>query len=131
MRAYLDMYLALFLTNAFGIVLYESIFVYSFKRKKRFILRLLLSLLGIGALATGAAFGLFAWTQAGRELTLEIVEWQRVTANFVSLLFGTGLLFTLFDEKPAQILFAAICGSVAHVIGKSLYEIIYTLTGLP
>lgn len=131
MRAYLDMYLALFLTNAFGIVLYESIFVYSFKRKKHFILRLLLSLLGIGALATGAAFGLLAWMQAGRELTLEIVEWQRITANFVSLLFGTGLLFTLFDEKPAQILFAAICGSVAHVIGRSLYEIIYTLTGLP
>lgn len=131
MRAYLDMYLALFLTNAFGIVLYESIFVYSFKRKKRFILRLLLSLLGIGALATGVAFGLLAWMQAGRELTLEIVEWQRITANFVSLLFGTGLLFILFDEKPAQILFAAICGSVAHVIGRSLYEIIYTLTGLP
>ena len=123
-RSLLDMLLAMFLTNAFGVVLYCALFSYSFKRRSRFVLRLLLSLLAIGGIATGLAIGVYYGFIGGFDATLAHVELIRIVANLFSLLMGLGAILFCFDEKPILVLFATVMGNAGHCLGVNLYEML-------
>jgi len=123
-RSLLDMLLAMFLTNAFGVVLYCALFSYSFKRRSRFVLRLLLSLLAIGGIATGLAIGVYYGFIGWFDVTLAHVELIRIVANLFSLLMGLGAILFCFDEKPILVLFATVMGNAGHCLGVNLYEML-------
>ena len=106
----LDMLLVMFITNALGVVLYCGLFSYSFTRRKRFILRLCLSLLVITGISIGISFGMYYGFTHGIETSLKNIEILRMAANALSLLMGIGLLFVCFKEKPALLLFAIVMG---------------------
>ena len=129
MDQHLALFLTLFLCNGLGIVVYEGIFVYSFKRKKKFLLRLLVSLAIIGGVSVGGAFLMYGALSSGVEMNLRNVEIARIVANFLSLAMGSGLLFLCFDEKPEIMLFGAVAGSAAHIVGSNLYNIVVELIG--
>lgn len=130
MRQSLDLYLTMFLTNALGIVLYEAIFAYSFKRKSKFVLRVVSCVLGIGAIATAFAFGLAYATVNGLEFSLKSVEIIRIVSLFLSLSLGVISLFICFKEKPTLILFAFVGASAAHIMARNAYELWCTLANV-
>ena len=124
----LDMLLIMFITNALGVTIYCGLFAYSFKRRKGFWLRLSLSLLAIGGISTGIAFGLFYGFSHGIETSLRNIELIRMGGNILSLLMGVGALFLCFNEKPTLLLFAIIMGYAANSLGSNIYEMLIELT---
>ena len=112
------------MTSALGVVIYCGLFSYSFKRKKMFILRIVLSLIALGSITNGIAYGLYYGFTHGIETSLRNVELIRMASNVLSLLLGIGTLFICFDEKPSVILFATIMGYAGNGIGGSVYEMI-------
>ena len=124
----LDMLLVLFITNALGVVLYCGLFSYSFTRRKKFILRLCLSLLVITGISIGISFGMYYGFTHGIETSLKNIEILRMAANALSLLMGIGLLFVCFKEKPALLLFAIVMGYAGNSLGSNVYEIFIEIT---
>ena len=120
----LDLLLTMFLTNALGVVLYCGLFAYSFKRRSHFTLRLFLSLLATGGIATGLAFGVYYGFKGGFETTLLHIEMIRIVANDLSLLTAIGAFAVCFKERPSLILFATVMGNAGHCLGSNLYEML-------
>ena len=83
----MDQMLALLLTlalcNGLGLIVYSGIFAFSFKRKSKFVLRLLLSVIGIGGICTGLAFALHAGLSYGGEIDIKTVEIARIISNII------------------------------------------------
>lgn len=129
MRAYLDFYLAMHLTTAFGIVVYEAMFAYSFRRRKHIVLRVMLGLLALGGFATVSAFWVYRAHVAGFEFTLQNVEILRVVANLLFFAAGTGLFFLFFKESPVVILFASVAAAAARMAASGFYEATIALLG--
>ena len=117
------MLLAISLTFALGMVVYEFIFAYSFKRRKHFLVRLLLCIFGLGGISTAMAFGLDGLFETGLEVTVVNVDILRAIAYLVFFALNVGILFICFDEKPALILFASVAATATHTIGNNLYSI--------
>ena len=78
----------MFMTSALGVIIYCGMFSYSFKRRKLFILRLVLSIIVMGSITNGMAYGLFYGFTHGIETSLKNVELIRMASNFLSLLLG-------------------------------------------
>ena len=123
-RALIGMLLAMFLTFAVGLLAYEALFSYSFKRRPHFLCRAIVSVLGVGAIATGLAFGQYGMLIGGLDPT---VVWKMdLTRAGLYILFvamGIGALAFCFDEKPALILFASVAANAAMSVSTSLYAI--------
>ena len=114
----------MFMTNALGVIVYCGLFSYSFKRKKMFVLRLILSIVTIGSITNGIAYGMFYGFTHGIETSLRNVELMRMSANVLSLSLGIGTLFVCFKEKPSLILFATIMGYACNGLGASAYAML-------
>lgn len=124
----LTLLLSEFLTLSLGVIIYCGLFSYSFKRKKKFLLRLALSLLLIGGLSAGIALGVYYGFTHGVETTLANVEYIRMAANVLSLLSGIAALFICFAEEPALLLFATIMGYSSNGFASSVYAMLTDLT---
>ncbi|MBO4534773.1 MAG: hypothetical protein J5755_02420, partial [Clostridia bacterium] len=122
--------LTMYMTNALGVVIYCGLFSYSFQRRKLFVLRLILSLIVIGSITNGMAYGLFYGFTHGIETSLRNVELIRIAANVISLLLGIGTLFICYKEKPSLIFFAIIMGYAGNGLGASLYAMLTSLIGI-
>ena len=116
--------LTMFMTSALGVIIYCGMFSYSFKRRKLFILRLVLSIIVMGSITNGMAYGLFYGFTHGIETSLRNVELIRMAYNVLSLLLGMGTLFVCFKEKPSLILFATIMGYAGNGLGNNIYEML-------
>ena len=114
----------MFMTSALGVIIYCGMFSYSFKRRKLFILRLVLSIIVMGSITNGMAYGLFYGFTHGIETSLRNVELIRMASNVLSLLLGMGTLFVCFKEKPSLILFATIMGYAGNGLGNNIYEML-------
>lgn len=123
-RQRISMLLAMFLTFAVGLLVYEALFSYSFKRRPYFVYRVIGSVLGVGAIATGLAFGLYGLFSGGLDPN---VVWKmdlaRAGLYILFVAMGIGVLFFCFDEKPALILFAAVAANAAMTVSSTLYGI--------
>ena len=120
----ISMLLTISLTFALGMIVYEAIFVYSFKRRNNFVLRLILCLLGLGGIAVGMSFGMYGAFKAGVDPTdVALIDGFRSGAYLIFFTLNIGILFICFDEKPSILLFAAVAAAAAHTIGNSLYAI--------
>ena len=117
----------MYFTTALGVIIYCGLFSYSFKRRKLFVLRLILSIIFIGSVTNGMAYGLFYGFTHGVETSLRNVELISIASNILSLLLGIGTLFVCFKEKPSLILFATIMGYACNGLGTSVYSM---LTGI-
>ena len=117
------------LLNALGIIVYNAIFAYSFKRRKLFILRLILCLVGIVvvSLAFATAFN-YAFTNTFT-FALPYVELFRIIVYIMSLAMGILSLWICFDEKITTILFASVMGNSAHCFASNIYSIILSISG--
>ncbi len=116
--------LTMFMTSALGVIIYCGMFSYSFKRRKLFILRLISSIIVMGSITNGMAYGLFYGFTHGIETSLRNVELIRMASNVLSLLLGMGTLFVCFKEKPSLILFATIMGYAGNGLGNNIYEML-------
>ena len=117
------------LLNALGIIVYNAIFAYSFKRRKLFILRLILCLVGIVvvSVAFATAFN-YAFTNTF-SFELGYVELFRIIVYIMSLGMGLLSLWICFDEKITTILFASVMGNAAHCFASNIYSIILSISG--
>ncbi|MBQ3754788.1 MAG: sensor histidine kinase [Clostridia bacterium] len=122
--------LAIYLTSALGVIIYCGLFSYSFKRRKFFVLRLILSIIVMGSITNSVAYGLYYGFTHGIETNLLNVELIRVVANVISLLLGIGTLFVCFNEKPTVILFAMIMGYACNGLGASAYAMFTGIIGI-
>lgn len=129
-RALYMFLVAMFMTSAVGVIIYCGMFSYSFKRRKLFILRLILSLIVLGSLTNSMAYGLYYGFTHGIETSLRNVELIRMASNVLSLLLGIGTLFVCFKEKPGVILFATIMGYASNGLGSSIYAAITEASGI-
>lgn len=120
----------MFMASALGVIIYCGMFSYSFKRRKLFILRLILSIIVIGSVTNGMAYGLHYGFTHGIETSLRNVELIRMASNLLSLLLGIGTLFVCFKENPSLILFATIMGYASNGLGSSIYATITEASGL-
>ena len=120
----------MFMTSALGVIIYCGMFSYSFKRRKLFILRLILSIIVMGSITNGMAYGLFYGFTHGIETSLRNVELIRMASNFLSLLLGIGTLFVCFNEKPSVILFATIMGYASNGLAASIYAVLTGVIGI-
>ncbi|MBR4800854.1 MAG: sensor histidine kinase [Clostridia bacterium] len=116
--------LTMFMTSALGVVIYCGMFSYSFKRRKLFVLRLILSLIFMGSITNAMAYGLYFGFTHGVETSLRNIELIRMASNVLSLLLGVGVLFVCFEEKPSVILFATIMGYACNGLGTNFYEML-------
>ena len=124
----LSMLLAMFLSNALGVVVYCGMFSYSFVRRTHFWWRLVGALLMIAGITTGIAYGLYYGFTHGVETNLANIEYIRMASNFLSLLVGIGALFLCFKDKPTLLLFAAIMGYAGNSLGANVYEMLIEVT---
>ena len=118
------------MTSALGVIIYCGMFSYSFKRRKLFLLRLILSIIVIGSITNSMAYGLYYGFTHGIETSLLTIELIRFASYLLSLLLGIGALFVCFKEEPGLILFATIMGYAANGIGSSIYSVITGAAGL-
>ncbi|MCR4660942.1 MAG: ATP-binding protein [Clostridia bacterium] len=122
-KSLISMLLSYFLTFALGIIFYESIFVYTFKRKPFFLIRVICCIFGIAAVAVGLSFATYYATQAGMADNIGYIDIQRGLSYLLFYAINIGALFICFEEKPSLILFASVASAAAHTIGTGLYEI--------
>ena len=123
-RALIGLILAMFLAFAVGLLVYEVLFSYSFKRRSHFVCRAIVSVLGVGAIATGLAFALYGLLSSG--LNPNVVWKMDLARAGLYILFvamGIGALLFCFDEKPALILFAGVAANAAMTVSTALYGI--------
>jgi|GEM_PF-1503805 len=121
----LSMYLTMTLTFALGIVLYAGIFVYSFKRKRHFWIRLGSCILALGGISTGVAFAMYGLFRAGLNAdNILHVDTLRATMYLLFLVVDIIVLAVCFDEKPSLILFATVAATAAHTIGTMIYDML-------
>lgn len=124
-KALIGMLLAMYLTFALGMLVYEGLFAYSFKRKPQFIARVVIAALFVGGVATGMAFGFYGLVHGILDTS---VVWQvdlvRAAAYIIFVAMGIGALAFCFEEKPTLILFAAVAASASFTISSTLYSII-------
>lgn len=121
----LSMYLTMTLTFALGIVLYAGIFVYSFKRKRHFWIRLGSCILALGGISTGVAFAMYGLFRSGLNAdNILHVDTLRAATYLLFLVVDIIVLAICFDEKPSLILFATVAATAAHTIGTMLYDML-------
>ncbi len=121
----LSMYLTMTLTFAIGIVLYAGIFVYSFKRKRHFWIRLGSCILALGGISTGVAFAMYGLFRSGLNAdNILHVDTLRAAMYLLFLVVDIIVLAICFDEKPSLILFATVAATAAHTIGTMLYDML-------
>ena len=87
----LALLLTITLCNGLGIVVYSGIFIYSFRRKPKFVLRILLSVLGIGGICVGMAYAFNAGLGSGAEVNIKTVEVARIISNVLTLGMGIAI----------------------------------------
>lgn len=113
------------LTFALGIVLYAGIFVYSFKRKRHFWIRLGSCILALGGISTGVAFAMYGLFRSGLNAdNILHVDTLRAAMYLLFLVVDIIVLAICFDEKPSLILFATVAATAAHTIGTMLYDML-------
>lgn len=120
-RQLLDMLLAQFLTTALTLVIFSGLFSYSFKRRSRFLLRLILCLLAIGGISVALSFSLHFAFVNGMGQTLANIEWIRILSYAISIAMSTTALWICFDEKTSLILYATIMGNALNCLSINLY----------
>lgn len=123
-----NMLLALFLSNALGVIIYCGLFSYSFRRRNHFWWRLAGAIAMIAGITTGIAYGLYYGFSHGVEPNLANIEYIRMASNFLSLLMGIGALFLCFKDKPTLLLFATIMGYAGTSLGTNVYEMLIEVT---
>lgn len=128
MNTHLSMLLAMFLSNALGVVVYCGMFSYSFVRRTHFWWRLAGAILMIAGISSGIAYGLYYGFTHGVETNLANIEYIRMASNFLSLLTGIGALFLCFKDKPTLLLFATIMGYAGNSLGTNIYEMLTEVT---
>ena len=121
-RQLLSMLLSMFLTNGLGVVIYCGLFSYSFRRRKYFLPRLIISLLIVAGITSGIAFGVYFGFTGGWEVTLAHVELIRIVSNVLSLLLAMGAIWFCFDEKFPLIMFATVMGNAGNCLAQNIYE---------
>lgn len=113
------------LTFALGIVLYAGIFVYSFKRKRHFWIRLGSCILALGGISAGVAFAMYGLFRSGLNAdNILHVDTLRAVMYLLFLVVDIIVLAICFDEKPSLILFATVAATAAHTIGTMLYDML-------
>ena len=113
------------LTFALGIVLYAGIFVYSFKRKRHFGIRLGSCILALGGISTGVAFAMYGLFRSGLNAdNILHVDVLRAAMYLLFLVVDIIILAICFDEKPSLILFATVAATAAHTIGTMIYDML-------
>ena len=131
-RSLIDMLLSMSLSFALGLIVYEAVFAYSFKRRRNFVKRAIVACLGVGAIATGMAFAMYGML-AGKTLDPSVI-WQvdltRAVAFLIFVALGIFALLFCFDEKPTLILFSAVAANAALTISTTLYALWCDIFGL-
>ena len=124
-RQTIDMLLAFTLTFALQMVVYGIVFVYSFKRRRHFILRAACSLLALGAVGVGGAFAMYGLFAAGLDPQHVLyIEVLRAVMFILFVALDIVLINVCFDEKPALVLFAAVATNAAITVGSALYSMV-------
>ncbi|MBQ3755238.1 MAG: hypothetical protein II867_03670, partial [Clostridia bacterium] len=126
----LSLILSLFMSFAFMNIVYEVMFAYSLKRRRFFALRVVCTLLGVGAISVGASFALYGVFNSGMDFNVVNIDLLRAVAYISFVVIGIVALVVCFDEKPSIILFTAVAANAALTVSSSLYTIIIDASGL-
>ena len=123
-RSLIGMLLCYSLSFVFGMLLYEGLFSYSFKRRKHFVFRVVATVFGLFAIGVGIAFVMYALLSSSHN---PMAVWQidilRAFAYMIFSLLGIGAIFCLFDEKPGLILYSYVAAGASHTVSVTLYGI--------
>ncbi|MBR4800321.1 MAG: sensor histidine kinase [Clostridia bacterium] len=128
-RQLLGLILSMFMSFAFMNIVYEALFAYSLKRRRHFALRVVLTLLGVGAVSVGASFALYGFFESGIEANVVSIDLLRGASYVGFVIIGIIALVVCFDEKPSLLLFTAVAANASLTISSALYSILIDVTG--
>ncbi|MBR1747715.1 MAG: sensor histidine kinase [Clostridia bacterium] len=120
----INMLLSINLSFAFTMIVYCALFTYSFKRRGHFVLRVICSLFGIGAVSTGIAFGLYGLLTTVLDPSVVInVDLLRAASYVLYVVLGAIAISVCFDEKALLTLFALVAANASMSAANSIYAI--------
>ncbi len=125
----LGLILSMFMSFAFMNIIYEALFSYSLKRRRHFLIRVILTILGVGVISLGASFALYGIFSSGFAFNVVNIDLLRALSYVIFVVVGIVALAICFDEKPSLLLFTAVAANAALTISSALYSILIDATG--
>ncbi len=123
-RSLIGMLFSFVLSFAAGLLLYQGLFAYSFKRRNYFVCRTILTALGVIVIGTAMTFIMYGLLSGRLDINdIWQIDLLRAIAYLIFSGLGVAAMFFCFDEKPGLILFAFVAASATHTIGLTLYAI--------
>ena len=112
-----------------GMLCYDALFVYSFRRRKRFWLRASV-LLAVFVAVYALADLLLAYLMIYESSTgVYALEWMRIGLSLIAFVMNILFILTLFGEKAIWALYASIAATAAHTVAETLYSLMLTAFG--